>query len=75
MPLHNVGNIPEYKLAYAYPRENRSRNKKSSSNSPGIEVAAARELLYSIETLDEVLNLTLSLNSRLLSRRYKSLKC
>jgi len=69
MSLHNIENVPEYKLAYAYPREDQSRNKKSSANPLDIEVAAARELFYSIETLDEVLNLTLSLNSRLLSRR------
>jgi len=66
MSLHNVGNVPEYKLAYTY---SRSRNNRSSASSPDIDVAATKELLYSIETPDEVLNLTLSLNSRLFSRR------
>ena len=64
MPFYSAGNIPEYKLAYAYPREERSTG---GGDSP--DIAAAGELLYSIETLDEILNLTLSLNSRLLSRR------
>ena len=67
-----VGNIPEYKLAYAYPRQGRSRDKKSSDDPQS--VAPARELQYSVVTLNETLNLTLSLNSRLLSTRFSICK-
>ena len=56
-----IGKIPNHKVVYAYPREDNSRNRRQVDSN---------ELLYTIESFDEILNLTLSLNKKLFSKRY-----
>ena len=55
-----IGDIPNYKVIHAYPREDNSRNRRQVDSN---------ELLYTVESLNETLNLTLSLNDKLFSRR------
>lgn len=60
--IYIIGRIPNHKVVYAYPREDNSRSRRQVDSN---------ELLYTIESFDEILNLTLSLNSKLFSRRYR----
>ena len=60
--IYIIGRIPNHKVVYAYPREGNSRSRRQVDSN---------ELLYTIESFDEILNLTLSLNSKLFSRRYR----
>ena len=57
-----IGKIPNHKVVYAYPREDNSRSRRQVDSN---------ELLYTIESFDEIINLTLFLNSKLFSRRYR----
>lgn len=57
-----IGKIPNHRVVHAYPREDSSRDRRQ---------VGSNELLYTIESLDQTLHLTLSLNSGLFSTRLR----